>query len=577
MHATGVIVALALASSCFRLLLVPAYHSTDMEVHRHWLALTAGRPLRDWYWDTTSTWSLDYPPLFAYVTRGLAAVARLVAPEVLTLSATAVESPRVIAFMRASAVASDSILVGGLLVWASYSGRRRTGGSVPGLSTAVAAACVLFNAGLVAVDAVHFQYNGMLIGVFIAVAALLDEGLYMAATAAFMSLLLLKQLFLTCVPVVGVILLRWYVVPRRSAASTSWPSALYRTSIVAFCVAAIAVAVLGPVLYSSERDGQRPPSANALQLLHRLFPFGRGLVHAVWAPNVWAVYMALDRVLAAMCRIIDASSRRLLTGAAAAVCDSMRGVGGARSDSSHLEHQQRLLLLPHVSPLVSAMLVLALQAPVLWLAWQSPSPTPLSRAVVTPPSRGSGATALRLLSMAYLAAFIGGYHVHEKAVLYALVPALLATAAESTGTGRTTRRRAAAAATWAREVLLLTVPAHLSLSPLFFTPMEQPLLLLLTATYIVALWLALRHAHGATAFRCEFGPGPAALPAYRQTYIVGCALLYGCAHASAALVPSLPFLPLGAIALYSAVGIVEGYLRLVRAQIDTQLADANSE
>ena len=52
---------------------------------------------------------------------------------------------------------------------------------------------------------------------------------------------------------------------------------------------AVILASFAPFVYWS-------PRVELQQIAARLFPFGRGLIHEYWAPNVWALYATLDKL-----------------------------------------------------------------------------------------------------------------------------------------------------------------------------------------------------------------------------------------------------------------------------------------
>jgi alpha-1,3-glucosyltransferase len=141
-----------------KLLLLPAYHSTDFEVHRNWLAITGTLPVSQWYLEETSEWTLDYPPFFAWFECLLAQGAPLFDRRMLAISATPYASHATVAYQRLTVIATDALLFVGArrLVLAEGGGQ---GGRPAGGAAAALALCCL-DAGLLLVDHVHFQYNG---------------------------------------------------------------------------------------------------------------------------------------------------------------------------------------------------------------------------------------------------------------------------------------------------------------------------------------------------------------------------------------------------------------------------------
>lgn len=75
------------------------------------MAITNSLPLSEWYVSDISQWTLDYPPVFAWMEKCFTYVAAFIDPQMLILDNLNYASNSTIAFQRLSVIVTDFILV----------------------------------------------------------------------------------------------------------------------------------------------------------------------------------------------------------------------------------------------------------------------------------------------------------------------------------------------------------------------------------------------------------------------------------------------------------------------------------
>mmetsp|Transcript_671 Transcript_671/g.1606 ORF Transcript_671/g.1606 Transcript_671/m.1606 type:complete len:549 (-) Transcript_671:1559-3205(-) len=409
-HPDKILPPLFLIASCLKILLIPSYRSTDFDVHRNWLAITRQLPISEWYWndvDGGTVHTLDYPPAFAFFEYILSnnPITDLVLPpgdRCLELLPDTDNDPSeaCVMFHRATVILGDVIFWAGsyFACWA-YHYRK------PLPCAVTSFLLIVFNPALLWLDHMHFQYNGMMIGVMLASLGCFFMGnnvaiaqrqnnddpyarhpiaydLYHLAGAALYALLLnMKHLYIPLAPLFFCYLLERYCLTDPGKTKKQFLPGKFL--MLALITGSFLVLPWIPFV-----KDHKDPKAQLMQILSRLFPFGRGLVHDYWAGNIWAIYTFADRIFLAVTRRLVPILLPLVPAIA-----------------TRLERMS----LPEPSPMICAVLLFLSIIPALQMASLRLTNKKLVEAVV----------------YVSFCAFMLAYHVHEKAILTTLIPLTL--------------------------------------------------------------------------------------------------------------------------------------------------------
>eukprot|EP00948_MAST-09A_sp_MAST-9A-sp1_P000901 g901.t1 len=477
------------------------------------MATTYHLPLSQWYTDTTSQWTLDYPPCFAYFEFVLAQIVNshfirkyLILPldfpgeknlpslqfenySITTLQSKPFDSVATVVYQRLSVIVTDLTLLFGVILFIStWSTRTEVERKFSSTKMVVVLILIVLNAGLLLVDHIHFQYNGMLIGLYLISIAFLRAGYDLHGAFVFTILLLFKHIFAYMLPAYVIYLLRhncWVPdtipdrtkddgtsgIPVNEKKTTSrtkglgnitdtTDSTVVRGSLVqysfspirflklAFVTGGTVVAAFLPIIVSSSDA----PLEVVHQVIARLVPTQRGLNHAYWAPNVWALYTTVDKILLRLWLRVRPPGNTF----PAASCSSSSG----GSFTGGLVEEQSFAILPDIPSHVCLLLCILAMLPVLRDLWSRPNPKLFLHACV----------------YCQCCSFMLGYHVHEKAILVAIVPQALLAVESSLD---------------ARLFLLMSTIGHVSLLPLLFKPESFLVKTSLVLTYGILAYLML--------------------------------------------------------------------------------------
>ncbi|KAF7717224.1 Dolichyl-P-Glc:Man(9)GlcNAc(2)-PP-dolichol alpha-1,3-glucosyltransferase [Penicillium ucsense] len=274
----------------------------DFEAQRHWMEITSHLPMANWYLYDLQYWGLDYPPLTAYHSWLCGKIGAIFDPSWFALDTSrGIEGPDLKVYMRATVFISEYLVFVPAVV--TFLRRYTRMHGVHAWSASIALVAILLQPATILIDHGHFQYNTVMLGLVVASLDAILAGRMLWACIFFVGALGFKQMALYYAPVMFAYLLGVCVFPRIH---------VFRLLNIALVTLATFALLLTPLLYGATSSQARelfasspePPLLQALslsldkkslayallfqctQVIHRIFPFARGLFEDKVA-NAW--------------------------------------------------------------------------------------------------------------------------------------------------------------------------------------------------------------------------------------------------------------------------------------------------
>lgn len=235
----------------------------DFEAQRHWIELTLNLPVSKWYYFDLEYWGLDYPPLTAYHSYLVGIIGRIINSDWFALDTSrGIETDELRFFMRFMAILSELIIyIPAILSIANFLGKKF---NVNRMDQIIISLVIINQAHLVLIDHGHFQFNSVMLGLFVYAVIDLAKGNLMMASIWFVSCINFKQMGLYYS-----LFIFFYILSQLKG--------FFHLVLVGITVGVTQFVYILPFLSKPE---------SILQIIHRVFPLSRGLFEDKVA-NFW--------------------------------------------------------------------------------------------------------------------------------------------------------------------------------------------------------------------------------------------------------------------------------------------------